>query len=163
MTQAQTVDKRSKGTMAAIVLLTMALFCVTAMPAAADYTTTRHISTGQEIEFFLHGTDGETVVVYYYPNEAGTRKFEAWHTTPIYWNKCASVTFFWTNNGGQTWHKWRKAAVGFYWPKVKQDVYSGSSNIGYKFEFKIPPKACHSAPGTNCDPPHLLNIKMKVK
>ena len=156
-------NNRTAGTIVATALLTMVLLCVMATPVVADYTTTRHISTGQEIGFFLHGSDGETVVVYYYPNEAGTRKFEAWHTTPIYWDKCAGMTFSWTNNGGQTWHKWRNAPVGFYWPKTKQNLYSGSSNIGYKFEFKIPPKACHNAHGTNCDPPNGLNIQMKIK
>ena len=154
----ETADGKSK--IAVIVLLTIALLSVTAMRVSAAYTTTRHISTGQGIEFVLHGSDGETAIVYYYPNEAGNRKFEAYHTTPIYWDKCAAMTFSWTNNGGRTWHEWRDAAVGFYWPKVKQNLYSGSSNIGYKFEFKIPPKMCH---GTNCDPPHLLNIRVKVK
>ena len=161
--ETKTKPKRAGREIAVIVLLTMALLCVIAMPAAADYTTTRHISTGQEIGFLLHGSDGETVNVYYYPNEAGTRKFEAWHTTPMYLSKCAGMTFSWTNNGGQTWYKWRNAAVGFYWPKTKQDLYSGSSNIGYKFEFKIPSKMCHNARGTNCDPPSGLNIQMKIK
>lgn len=162
MTQVQMVGRKSKRTIA-VTLLTMVLLCAMATLAAADYTTTRYISTGQEMEFLLHGTDGETAIVYYYPNEAGTRKFEAWHTTPIYWDKCAGMTFSWTNDDGQTWHKWRNAAVGFYWPKTKQDLYSGSSNIGYKFEFKIPPRMCHDAPGVDCSPPHALNIKMRIK
>lgn len=150
-----------KTVVVTILLLTVAL-CVMTMPVLADYATTRYISTGQEISFLLYG-DGETAIVYYYPNEAGTRKFEAWNTTPYYWDKCAGMTFSWTDNGGQTWHEWRNAAVGFYWPKVKQDLYSGSSNIGYRFEFKIPPAICHNVPGSNCGAPDLLAISVKIK
>lgn len=74
--------KISIGLMA-IMLLAIAVAMTT--PASADYTTTRYISTGQEINFLLHGSDGETVkVYYYYPHETGTRKFEAWHNTVYY-------------------------------------------------------------------------------
>ena len=152
--------KRVTGTVVVATLL-LTLLCAIATPVSADYATTYHISTGQEMGFILNG-DGETAVVYYYPNEAGTRKFEAWHATPYYWDKVAGMTFSWTDNGGQTWHEWRDAIVGLYWPKVKQDLYSGSSNIGYKFEFKILGQICHDAPGTNCGAPDWLNINMKV-
>ncbi len=151
---------KRKGMFAAILLIVAVSL---AMPVSADYTTTRYISTGQEIAFLLHGSDGETVKVYYYPHEKGTRKFEAWHNTPYYWNKVAAMTFSWTDNGGQTWHEWRNAPVGYYWPKVKQDLYSGSSNIGYKFEFKIPPAVCHDVSGANCNPPDALSIYVKIK
>ena len=158
----KTKIKGMTGTIVVATLLAV-LLCAMVTPVSADYTTTRYISTGQEISFILDGSGGETVIVYYYPNEAGTRKFEAWHTTLYYWNKHAGMTFSWTDDGGQTWHEWRNAAVGFYWPKVKQDLYSGSSNIGYRFEFKIPSAMCHNIPGSSCDTPDWLNINMKIK
>lgn len=151
---------KSKGT--AVTILLAVLFCTMIAPASADYTTTRYINTGQELSFILDGVGGETEIVYYFPNEVGTRKFEAWHATPYYWDKVAGMTFSWTDNNGQTWHEWRNAAVGFYWPKVKQDLYSGSSNIGYKFEFKILSETCYDVPGSNCATADWLNINMKV-
>jgi hypothetical protein len=146
-----------------LLLLAVAIFGIIGSTAvSADYTTTRYISTGQEISFLLHGSDGETVKVYYYPREKGTRKFEASHNTVYYWDKVAAMTFSWTDNGGQTWHEWRSAPVGYYWPKVKQDLYSGSSNIGYKFEFKILPAPCQDFSRANCNPPDALSIYVKI-
>ncbi|MBU3925430.1 hypothetical protein KJ854_05895 [Patescibacteria group bacterium] len=119
---------------AVIGLLILAGFAMTPN-VAAGYTTQYRISTGQEISFMLHGADGELAEVYYWPNQIGNRGFTAWHATPYYWYEAAAMSFYWTDNGGATWNQWRNAAVG-YWPKTVQTLYSGSTNIGYKFVFK---------------------------
>lgn len=120
----------------AVIGLLMAAMAAAAVPVKAEYTTRYLINTGQEISFLLHGSDDERVEVIYYPNQVGNRKFEAWHSTPLYLAESAGMSFYWTDNNAQTLHLWRKAAVGFYWPKTTENLYSGSTNIGYRFVFK---------------------------
>ncbi len=127
--------KRMKS-LAVAGLLVVAMVAMAMPTVSAGYTTQYRVLTGQQISFFLHAADGEIVEVYYWPNEVGNRKFEAWHSTLYYWDKAAAMSFYWTDNGGKTWNLWRNAAVG-YWPKTTQNLYSGSTNIGYKFVFKV--------------------------
>jgi hypothetical protein len=79
--------------------------------------------------------DGDTANVYFFPKAAGTVELTAWHSTYLYWDKVAAMSFYWRDNSvpNDPWHQWRNAAVGFLWPEVEQSLYSGSSTIQYKF------------------------------
>ena len=128
------MNKNRFGTLAAAVLLIAAL-CATTMPVSAtkEYT----ISTGEEICIFLTVNENDAVV-YYFPQEQGNRMFKSWHTSWLNYGKAAGMTFYWTDTSvpNRQWHAWRNAAVGFYWPKTVQNLYSGSDTIAYKFAFR---------------------------
>jgi len=126
-----------KGIFAAILLI-VAVFAM-AMPVSAVKTET--LTTGQETGFWVWG--GETVEVYYSPNQQGNKMFSTWHQS--FYNFCCEdgltkVNFYWKDNSkpNDQWHSWRSAAVGYYplIPKTTQNLYSGSSSICYKFVYQ---------------------------
>jgi len=126
--------QKKKLTGLLVIGMVLATIVVMTMPASAT-TNSYWIHTGEEISFMLY--KGDTAEVYYYPNEVGNRQFQAWHTNLYYWDKCAPMSFYWTNNYGYQWNWWRNSCVGCYWPKVTQNLWSGSTDIGYKFVFKL--------------------------
>jgi len=48
------------------------------------------------------------------------------------------VEFAWKDMGNPNdqWHVWKSAMVEYSWPKTKQNLYSGSDTIGYRFLYK---------------------------
>ncbi len=131
-------DKKGKTTrtIVAVALLTMALLCVMAMPATARTVVHPSIVTGQETGFCLY--PDEIAEIHYFPNEQGNKMFTTWHTNLWMYDQAAAMTFYWKDmaNPNDQWHEWRDASVGCYWPKTTQNLYSGSSTIGYKFAFQ---------------------------
>lgn len=118
-----------------ILLILFAFMMAIVLPSkvfATDYI----VNTGEEINFVL--TEEGQCIVYYYPEEQGTRTFTSWHSTAIAWDKVAAVTFYYRDIAvpNDPWHSWDNKAVGYLWPKTTQSLYSGSSTIQYKFVFQ---------------------------
>ncbi len=107
-------------------------FFVVMLTSTSAYAADHIISTGENT-FVIW--DGDTANVYFFPNESGTVELTAWHTSFVYWDKVAAMSFYWRDNSvpNDPWHQWRNTAVGYIWPKVEQSLDSGSSTIQYKF------------------------------
>lgn len=111
-----------------ILMVSLVAVFTTTSAQAAD----RVIHTG-ETTFVVW--DGDPANIYFFPNAAGTVEFTAWHTSYVYYDKVAAISFYWRDNSipNDPWHQWRNAAIGYVWPKLEQSLYSGSSSIQYKF------------------------------
>lgn len=126
-------NKRNAVTRKNFVLRVVPLtFSVAMFTSTSAQAADRVIHTGEN-SFMIW--DGDTANVYFYPNAAGTVELTAWHTSYVYYNKVAAMSFYWRDNSvpNDPWHQWRNAAVGYTWPKLEQSLYSGSSSIQYKF------------------------------
>jgi len=86
---------------------------------------------------FTGDVDNYRYLMYYYPNEKGTRTFQIWHESFIGWDKLVLVEAFWSSDG-KKWNKFTQKSVNFYPLKRKISLYSGSSNIRYMFLVGVP-------------------------
>lgn len=130
--------KRAGREIAVIVLLTMALLCVTAMPVSAtevEFTIYTMASTGQEKVVNLYPWPQEHAYVFYYPHEQGSRTFTAWHQDIFEPEAAGTVEFYWKDTAvpNDPWHHWATKPIHCYWPRYKTTLYSGSNTIAYKF------------------------------
>lgn len=99
-------------------------------------TTVRPLYTNQQLDFLLY--PGETVEVHYYPHMTGNKMFYSWHSGMTSLDKVAFVTFYWTDTSkpNDVWHAWKNTAVGYMYPLTSQNLYSGSTSIGFMIKYK---------------------------
>ena len=136
------LGKRNKTTILAVLLLIVAMFATVTTVEAREVVRAPLI-TGQQTGFWLYS--GDTVEINYYPYQQGNKMFFTWHESLYHlWYAddpkfgLTKVDFYWKDmsNPNDQWHHWRTANVEYYWPKTTQNLYSGSSSIGYKFVYK---------------------------
>ena len=134
---------RSKtGTLVIVGLLIVAMFAI-AMPVEAKTVVLPALVTGQETSFMIY--EGDTVEISYSPGQQGNKMFYTWHESLYHvWHAddpgfgLTKVNFYWKDlsNPNDPWHHWRSASVNYVWWTTTQNLYSGSSSIGYKFVYQ---------------------------
>ncbi|MEA1937361.1 MAG: hypothetical protein U9N04_04605 [Patescibacteria group bacterium] len=135
----QTDRKKTVRTIATVVLLTMALLCVMAMPAAAQSELHTSIVTGQTKTVAPEPWPEQQAFVFYWPHEAETRTVTVHHrfffdprSDP---SGFGNVKFYWKDLAipNDQWHYWDIKEFGFIYPNAKTTLYSGSNTIAYQF------------------------------
>lgn len=120
-----------------LLLSVMLLATMTTASACTVNTPTERLPV-----FSLH--EGGKYTIEYYPHEKGSRTFEIWYDTMSNPRVVGNIQYAWTNNGGKTWTPFsgggtfRYALIGNVYQRIKQVLYSGSSNIGYRIIVSYP-------------------------
>lgn len=121
-----------------VIIMTLAI----SMTVKADTIIKAPIIIEQETGFVF--CSGDIVEICLFPNQAGNLEFTTWHSNLLQgWDignpnaGLVVVNFYWKDTAGDNqWHYWRSDSVNCYWPKVKQNLYSGSNTVCYKFVYK---------------------------
>lgn len=122
------------------VVIVLAIITTMAMSTAVEARTIVRapIIIGQETGFVFYPED--TVEICLFPNQAGNLEFTTWHSNLLQGSigeGLVSVSFYWKDTAGDNqWHHWKDDTVRCYWPKTRQNLYSGSNTICYKFVYK---------------------------
>lgn len=120
-------------------LLIVAVFA-TVMPAVAVNSELHtSIFTGETIVVAPEPWPEQQAVVFYWPQEEGTRTVTIHHR--IYFDPrndptgIGNVKFYWKDMAvsNDQWHYWTIKDFGFLYPNAKTTLYSGSNTIAYQF------------------------------